>query len=153
MFCPVSGFPNYIINNEGVIIKKNGHEMKHSIFNGYHHVTLTNGIQQDFKIHRLVYQHFGNDWNPKMTVDHRDCIKSNNHISNLRMATRQQQVFNRKAFNKLGVKGVCMDGNKYRARIKINGKQSHLGTFETVEEASLAYQTKAKELHGEFFRN
>jgi hypothetical protein len=33
-----------------------------------------------------------------------------------------------------------------------NGKLKFLGRFETIEEASNAYQTKAKELHGEFYR-
>ena len=154
MFCPVSGFPNYIINNEGLILKKSGLEMKHDIHkDGYHYVRLTNEAQKHFKIHRLVYQHFGNDWNPEMTVDHRDGDKDNNHVENLRHATHQQQQFNRKAYNKLGVKGVYQSRNKYQVLIRIDGKLIRLGLFDNVEEASLAYQTKARELHGDFFRN
>jgi len=153
MFCPVSGYKNYIISNDGIILNKFGREMKHAIDkDGYHCVALTNGIKKYFKIHRLVYQHFGN-WNPELTVDHRDNDKNNNHISNLRMATKQQQNFNQpiRKNNKLGVKGVRKQRNKYRARIKIDGKQIHLGLFETVEEASLVFQSKARELHGEFY--
>ena len=156
MFCPVSGYKNYIINNNGTILNKDGKVMKHNIHkDGYHQVGLTNGIQKRFLVHRLVYQHFGNDWDKNLTVDHHDNDKSNNHISNLRMATQQQQQFNRpvRKNNKLGVKGIRKVGNKYQTQIRIDGKEIYLGLFETVEEASLAYQTKARELHGEFFNH
>jgi len=154
MFSPVSGFPNYIINNDGIIYSQNG-EIKHFITNkGYKQIVLTNGKRKLFRVHRLVYQHFGKDWNPELTVDHIDGDINNNHISNLRMANMQQQSFNIKVHktNKLGVKGISKIGDKYRAVICINDKRIHLGMFETKEEAGLAYQTKAKELHGEFYR-
>jgi hypothetical protein len=151
MLSPVSGFPNYIISNDGVIYSQKG-ERKHSIDRAnYHFIALTNGKQ--FKVHRLVYQHFGKDWNPELTIDHIDGNPQNNHISNLRMATRQQQNFN-KGIRKsnLGVKGVLKVGDKYCARIAIDKKRIFLGYFKTIEEASNAYQTKAKELYGEFYR-
>jgi hypothetical protein len=154
MLSPVSGFPNYIISNDGVIYSQKG-EMKQQIkTNGYKEIELTNGKRKYILIHRLVYKHFGKDWNPELSVDHIDGNPLNNHISNLRMATKQQQQFNTKVQknNKLGVKGVRQIGNKYQARICINKKLKVLGRFETIEEASNAYQTKAKELHGEFYR-
>ena len=33
----------------------------------------------------------------------------------------------------------------------IDGKYTHLGYFKTALEASVAYETKAIELHGEFY--
>jgi len=153
MLSPVSGFPNYIISNDGVIYSQKG-EMKQQIkTNGYKEIELTNGKRKYILIHRLVYKHFGKDWNPELSVDHIDGNPLNNHISNLRMATQQQQNFNTKVRkSKLGVKGVRKMGKKYSTEIRINGKITHLGTFDTIEEASEAYQTKAKELHGEFYR-
>jgi hypothetical protein len=153
MLSPVSGFKNYIISNDGVIYSQKG-EMKQQIkTNGYKRIELSNKGQKKFYIHRLVYQHFGKNWNPELTVDHIDGNPLNNHISNLRMATQQQQNFNTKVRkSKLGVKGVRKMGKKYSTEIRINGKITHLGTFDTIEEASEAYQTKAKELHGEFYR-
>ncbi|MHC1786426.1 MAG: hypothetical protein AB9880_05155 [Christensenellales bacterium] len=40
--------------------------------------------------------------------------------------------------NKLGVRGVCMDGKRYRATICLKGKQYLLGSFDTLEEAAAA---------------
>lgn len=154
MFCPIAGFPNYIISNDGVIMSQRG-ELKHYITNGYHLVALRNRNEklQNFLVHRLVYQCFGKDWDATLTIDHIDGNKDNNHISNLRMATHQQQNYNRKCYNKLGIKGVNKTKyNKYVAFIYIDKKQTYLGTFDTIEEASLAYETKARELHGDFYR-
>ena len=36
-------------------------------------------------------------------------------------------------------RGVSKDGNKFVAKITIDGKQKHIGTYETAEEASEAY--------------
>jgi phosphotransferase system IIB component len=153
MFCPIAGYPNYIISNEGVIYSQDG-EMKQRITQyGYKQIGLRNKGQKYFQVHRLVYQHFGKDWNPDLTIDHIDCNKENNHISNLRMATQQQQIFNQKVRkSKLGVKGVYKSGNKYRARIRINDKLINLGTFDTEEEAGEVFKIKAREIQGEFFR-
>lgn len=153
MLSPVSGFKNYIINSDGVIYSQKG-EMKQQIINSYKQIGLRNGKLNFFSVHRLVYQHFGKDWNPEMSIDHINGDRADNRIENLRMATRQQQSFNKgvQKNNKLGVKGVHQIGNKYQARICINKKLKVLGRFDTIEEASEAYQTKAKELHGEFYR-
>ena len=94
MFSPVSGFPNYIINNNGVIYSQKG-EMKPFIDkHGYYSGVLYNGKRKHILVHRLVYQHFGKNWNPEISIDHIDGNPQNNHISNLRMATQQQQCFN-----------------------------------------------------------
>ncbi len=39
--------------------------------------------------------------------------------------------------------GVCADGSKFRARIKVGGLDVHLGTFDTVDEASAVYKRAA----------
>jgi len=149
-------YPNYIINDNGVIISRyTNEEMKTEIIKGgYHRIHLSNGKPKHILVHRLVYQHFGKNWNPELSVDHIDGNVNNNHISNLRMATQQEQNFNTKVYksNKLGVKGVHKVGNRYRAKIRINDKPFNIGYFKTIEEASNAYQIKAKELHGEFYR-
>jgi hypothetical protein len=107
-------------------------------------------------VHRLVYQHFGKNWNPELSVDHIDGNVDNNHISNLRMATKQQQQFNQKVQknNKLGVKGVRQNktSGNYEAVIYVNLKKIHLGTFKSIEEAKEVHDKKAQELHGEFYR-
>jgi len=41
-------------------------------------------------------------------------------------------------------------GNKYRATISINGKEKHLGVFNTIEEARLAREEAEIKLFKEF---
>jgi hypothetical protein len=39
---------------------------------------------------------------------------------------------------------------KWRAYIKVDGIQKHLGLFNTIEEATIAKQTKANEIFGAY---
>jgi hypothetical protein len=115
--------------------------------NGY---WATNVYGVRYRVHRLVWQfHHGNC--PSF-IDHIDGNKNNNSIENLRLATNQQNNANTKTpkNNKLGLKGVCLDGKKYKASIKVNGKSKHLGYFSDPYEAHIIYCKKAKELFGEF---
>lgn len=48
--------------------------------------------------------------------------------------------------NKTGVKGVYPSKNGYKSQIIHQGKTYHLGTFKTIEEATLARHKKANEL-------
>lgn len=97
-----------------------------------------------YKVHRLVAFCFLelDLENPNQVIDHKDRDKSNNDISNLRIVTIQQNAFNTNA------KGYYWHkrANKWRAQIRINGKKKHLGSFDTEEEASKAYQD-AKRIH------
>jgi hypothetical protein len=66
---------------------------------------------------------------------------------NCRWATRGEQVRNRRKFSGTTSKcvGVSYKPGKWRAYIKLNGKQVHLGYYKTEEEASAAYQKALKE--------
>jgi len=92
-------------------------------------------------------------------VDHIDGNPLNNSRANLRLATNLQNARNRGVRNdsSTGSKSVYYTprvkrGKPWAASIRIHGKLIHLGVFHTKEEAELAYETKAKEIHGEFFR-
>ena len=105
-----------------------------------------------YKNHRLAWLIvFG--WMPE-AIDHIDGDPSNNRLSNLRACTMTQNKGNSRRYknNKLGFKGVHRSGDKYRAYVQHNGAKHHLGYFDTVEAAALAYERKAKELFGEFAR-
>lgn len=91
-----------------------------------------------------------------MEVDHingdgLDCRKANmricTHAENMRNSTVQSN-------NKCGFKGVYFDASKgcWVAEISHNRKRIRLGRFKTSHEAALAYDVKAKELHGKFAR-
>lgn len=70
---------------------------------------------------------------PNHWIDHEDGNRSNNVISNLRPATRSQNLFNQKPRSCTGYKGVYLCNGKFRASIPINGKNKHLGYFDTAE--------------------
>ena len=48
--------------------------------------------------------------------------------------------------NKNGYTGVAVNGKKWVAKININNKRIHLGTFKSPEEASQAYQKELNKL-------
>ncbi len=110
---------------------------------------------EHFYGHRLAWILQTGGW-PKGEVDHKDLNGLNNKWTNLREATRAQNVVNRRALstNLLGVKGVSRvkKTGKFIALISVGGSTWGLGTFKTAEEANAAYEAAAKGLHGEFAR-
>lgn len=101
--------------------------------------------------HRLAWAYVYGEW-PQHELDHINQIKSDNRIANLRLATLSQNRTNIgiKINNYLGVRGVSRSGRKFMVRISHNHTTYYLGTYDTLEEAKVAHQTKAKELFGEF---
>ncbi len=85
-------------------------------------------------------------------VDHINGDTLDNRRCNLRIATQSENMRNRgkMSLNTSGYKGVHAMGKKWGAKITIDKKQIHLGTFDTPEEAHAAYCKAALELHGEF---
>lgn len=89
-------------------------------------------------------------------VDHIDGDGLNNQLSNLRLATRQENSRNMRKpeSNTSGVKGVVWHkkGKKWQAQIKTNGKNIYLGLFTSKEDAYKAYCEACVKHHGEFAR-
>ena len=90
-------------------------------------------------------------------LDHINGVKTDNRISNLRLASQQQNQFNVPARknNKSGFKGVIWkkENRKWVAQATINQKKISLGYFSTPEQASNAYQEFCKRNHGDFHKD
>jgi hypothetical protein len=109
--------------------------------------------KKSYQAHRIAWLLFYKEL-PNLIIDHIDGNKTNNAISNLRLATRSENAQNQKKAQKnnkesyLGVNQNKRSKNKsYETRIQINGKRIQIGTFKTSEEASEAYINKKRELH------
>lgn len=88
-------------------------------------------------VHRLIFL-MENGYLPDL-VDHKDGIRTNNLVTNLRDASSKVNNLNRTVAgsnNKLGILGVSRSGNRYRAQL--SGK--NLGRFDTAEEAKEVYE-------------
>ena len=104
------------------------------------------------KFHRLIM-----NASEGMDIDHRYRKTNDNRKSQLREVTRSQNLMNcgiRKD-NKSGVTGVYWhkQKQKWRASIKINKKQIHLGEYTTIEDAIKARLEAEEKYYGEFSPN
>ena len=107
--------------------------------------------------HRLAFAIMEGRW-PDPEVDHENTDGWDNRWLNLREATKAQNAQNRKMpiTNKVGMKGVIRVARfgvtKFEARIRVSGKQKHLGRFDTAQEAHAAYCNAADKHFGDFAR-
>ena len=110
--------------------------------------------KKQYKAHRIAWLYVYGEF-PETGIDHIDCNKDNNRITNLRVANQtinNQNVKKAKRHNACGVLGVTVEKTKkgkirYKARIGINGKPRTIGRFSTVEEAHEAYLYVKRRLH------
>lgn len=105
--------------------------------------------------HRLVWLYVHGRW-PVHDIDHRNTVRVDNILDNLREAGGSQNYGNAKlrSDNSSGIKGVIWNASrgKWNARISRQGRSFHLGSFDTSEEAAVAYEAAANEHFGEFAR-
>lgn len=86
-----------------------------------------------------------------MVVDHINRNRFDNRLDNLRLCTTKQNMANQgvKRSNTTGYKGVSKFREQYSAKIRINGEMTHLGLYDTPEDAALAYDYAARREFGE----
>lgn len=101
------------------------------------------------RMHRLIM-----DAPDGVDVDHIDHNGINNRRNNMRLCTRSENLQNqrKRIDNTSGFKGVhyYKRTGRWRAYIMLEGKERHLGYFDTPELAYDAYCTASKELHGDY---
>jgi len=86
----IKGYPNYLISNEGRVFsyKSNKFLKPGKGSRGYLIVVLcNNSVGKSHTIHRLVALAFIPNPENKLTVNHIDSVRTNNHVSNLEWTT------------------------------------------------------------------
>lgn len=159
VYAKIEGFENYAVSNLGNVLNiKTGDILKHQTNKGYKYVGLhKNSLCKKKYVHRLVAFAYLDKIIGKNLVDHIDCNPLNNCITNLRFCNHIENMRNVKipTTNTSSVKGVYYNKNrnKWIAQIKVNGKVSYLGCYETLELAKIARQNKSRELFGDFLND
>ena len=106
--------------------------------NGYVVVRL-DGL--NYHAHRLGWFLHHGVW-PQKELDHINGVRHDNRLANLRDVDRSTNMSNRKGPDrdtKTGVLGVYQHRNRYVAQRRVNGVHRYLGTFNTADEAGMAY--------------
>ena len=113
-----------------------------------------NKVPHGFLQHRLVWYAYHQDWDiwdgsMNNCIDHKNKDKKDNRLCNLHVVTNAENRQNQDC------KGCSFieASNKWKAQITINGKQEHLGSYDTYEEAHEVYLAKKRILHPFFVEN
>ncbi len=105
-----------------------------------------------FKRAQIIYLVANGKW-PSPCVDHINGNSLDDRAVNLRLATNQQNAWNiksrvRKSDLPMGVRQI--PSGRYAARIRCRRKLIHIGVFDSISQATAAYEAKRRELYGEF---
>lgn len=111
--------------------------------------TKVNGKFTNISMHRVIM-----NADESVIIDHKNRDGLDNRRANLRIATKSQNAINSK--NRIGTsskyRGVTYDkiNDKWKAYIRVKGKQKTIGRFDSEKEAALARDFSARNHHGEF---
>ncbi len=108
-----------------------------------------NGKWKSYYLHQLIMDTIGT----KLKIDHKDRNGLNNQKQNLRICSHSDNMKNRikhRGTSKYTGVNLHLYG-KWLARININGKQKHIGTFKNEIDAAKAYNKAAIETGNPFY--
>ena len=153
----IDGFGNYEVSQIGRVRNATSERILKGMLSnsGYLQVSLyKNGKRKVQYIHQLVAREWMLNPEGKRCVDHIDGNRTHNHFENLRWASSSENSRNMKKHTDGSsvYKGVCYcnKSKKWKSRIRVDGKEKHLGYFTDEREAAKAYDTAAIEHYGVF---
>ena len=99
--------------------------------------------------HRIAWLLMTGEW-PQQDIDHINGDRADNRWTNLRLATRSENMENLRgphADNETGFLGVSRKRDRFEASITKDRKRQRLGVFDTPQEAHQAYLKAKRALH------
>lgn len=128
--------------HQGFLSKYAGKRAGRECGDGYVAIHIRiDGKRRQLQAHRVMWMLHKGVW-PTFTIDHWNRTRSDNRIDNLRDVTMAVNLKNSNRATGLPA-GVHLFAGRPRASVHIAGETVHLGTFDSVEEASLAHQRAA----------
>ncbi|MEG3175800.1 HNH endonuclease [Sphingomonas sp. RB3P16] len=125
---------------------------------GYIQIVVTvEGVRHYIQVHRLIWALTFGEWVPvEFEIDHRNTVRDDNRIKNLRVCLPVENAKNRALYknNSSGFKGVSWVARygKWGVQIHINGGSKFKGYFDSPADAAAAYDQAALENFREFAR-
>lgn len=140
---PETGFIKWRKSGHGKSIKPANISDGSFNMDGYLRLTIKG---KNYFNHRLAWLYMTGTF-PENQIDHKNGNPIDNRWINLREVTNQQNQFNQ---NRKGYYFHKPTG-KYLSRIMVNGKDVHLGLFDTAKQAHSAYLKAKLKYHGKEF--
>jgi len=93
-------------------------------------------------VHRVVWEYFNGPIPEGMQVDHKNGIKHDNRLENLRLVTPRQNAQNTKQHRSGRLPGCSFHKghSKWSSRVTVDGRTRHLGYYDTEQEAYEIYK-------------
>jgi len=115
-------------------------------------INTDNYVRCRIHLHRFVWKVFCDDIPDDHVIDHIDRNRLNGSISNLRLATYSQNLYNStiRSNNTSGFKGVSKCGCLWEAGIRYEGNSMYLGRYEDPIHAALAYDIASVQVAKEY---
>lgn len=113
---------------------------------GYRFINVDQGM---YLAHRLAFFYMTGQW-PSKDVDHLKGDRDDNRWEKLRELSRSGNMQNLQSAHrdsKTGFLGVVPSKGRFAAQIRANGKNRHLGMFDSPEKAHHAYLEAKRLLH------
>jgi len=108
---------------------------------------------ESYAVHRIIWK-LAHGFDPPGFVDHVNGNPLDNRLLNLRLATPQENAQNKKPYPGVEIPGVhqIKKTGRWRAKIQEDGRQRHIGVYETKEDAAAARKQAEERVFGEFAR-
>lgn len=151
----IEGFSKYTFGLDGSVFDIIKNTFVNKTKSGDYHIyniydDLCN--RKSIALHKIVYKLFNPDYEifqgNKMVVGHLNSNPLDNHISNLQLMTQRENLSierTQKSGLPTGVHYHIIH-KKYVSGIMINNKITHLGCFNTPEDASMVYQKRLQDI-------